>query len=100
MKNSGGQILVIDDEAGIRELLKVELSSRGYQVVTVPDGRDALSRLTQQPFQVALCDIRMPEWDGLETLSRLQHQDPDLQVIMMTGYASVESAINAMKKGA
>ena len=100
MKTGSGSILVIDDEAGIRELLKQELTSRGYQVTTANDGRDAINRLTNQPFHVALCDIRLPEWDGMETLGRMQRQDPDLQVIMMTGYASIESAIHAMKKGA
>jgi len=98
--HTGGSILVVDDEAGIRDLLRSELTSRGYNVISALNGRDALSRLDSHHFQVALCDIRMPELDGLETLARMQTHDPDLQVIMMTGYASVEAAINAMKKGA
>jgi two-component system NtrC family sensor kinase len=95
-----GKLLVIDDEEGVRDLLKTEFERRGYAVVVVSNGYEALRLLEDQSFDVVLCDIRMPGMDGLETLATLQKQFPDLQVIIMTGYASIETVLAVMKNGA
>jgi len=94
------RILIIDDERGIRDLLSLELSSLGYTVETAPDGVAALEAITLQDFQLVLCDIKMPHIGGLEVLQVIREKHPDTEVIMMTGYGTVETAVAAMKQGA
>lgn len=94
------RILVIDDEPGIRDLFTLELSAQGYEVVTAGDGDEAIQKIEPGQFQVALCDMNMPRMGGLETLEEIHKKDPDIEVIVMTGYATVDTAVNAMKKGA
>jgi len=97
---SKGNVLVVDDEAGIRQLLREELIGNGYGVECAIDGTDALPRVIPGKFRVALCDMNMPKLSGLAMLERLRERDPDLEVIMMTGFGTVEAAVEAMKKGA
>ena len=98
--SSAAKILVIDDEPGIRELLSQELVAQGHFVETAADGLLALEKIKKDKYQVALCDINMPKLGGLETLDEIRKLDSEVEVIMMTGYATIESAVEAMKKGA
>src|SRR5437879_4037391 len=99
-EDMNAKILVVDDEPGIRDLLRQELTAQGHAVDTAADGREALQTLQTKNYQVALCDINMPKLAGLETLEEIRKLYPDVEVIMMTGYATIESAVEAMKKGA
>jgi signal transduction histidine kinase len=93
-------ILVVDDENTIRELLYRLLRSKGYHVVTACDGEEALKVLKREQFDLLLSDIRMPGINGIELLEQAIVLAPHLLVIMMTGFGTIELAVNAMKKGA
>jgi DNA-binding NtrC family response regulator len=97
---SKGKILVVDDEASLRLLLTKELTRTGYDVESVPDGLTALSRLREDFFHVVLLDIVMPNADGIETLRTIKQDGIPSEVIILTGNASLESAIESMKLGA
>ncbi len=93
-------VLVVDDEEPIRRLLKKELSRKGFVVETAADGHEALDRLKEQVFDVILLDIMMPGMDGIALMKKL-HRDPASPVIIvLTGKATVETAVDAMKHGA
>ncbi len=94
------KILVVDDERGIRDMLCNELGAAGYEVAKAADGAAALELMRGERFEVAICDINMPRMDGLKTLETMKKMDPDMEVIMATGYGSVETAVTAMKMGA
>lgn len=93
-------ILVIDDEEGMRALLSHELGLQGYRVVASGDGEKALQEMRRTRFDLVISDIRMPKLGGLETLDEIKRISPETEVIIMTGYASIEAAVQAMKKGA
>ena len=95
-----GKILIVDDETVVRDSLGKWFSSEGYQARPVSSAREALEAITAAEFDVALLDIKMPGMDGMELQARLKEADPELTVIMMTGYASVETAVQALKRGA
>ncbi len=95
-----GRILIVDDELVVRDSLGKWFSSEGYQVRPVASGREALEAIQQGDWEIALIDIKMPGMDGMELQARLKEADPDLTVIVMTGYASVETAVQALKQGA
>ena len=95
-----GNILIVDDEVVITDSLAHWLTEDGYTVGTAGSAADALRRLQEKPWDLAMLDIKMPGMDGLELQHRLHEIDPLLQVIVMTGYASVDSAVQAMKQGA
>jgi two-component system, NtrC family, response regulator HydG len=95
-----GNILIVDDELIVRDSLGKWFREEGYEVGTAESAREALALLAQQAWDVALVDIRMPGTDGIETQSRFREIKPDLLVIIMTGYASVETAVAALKNGA
>ncbi|MGE0087795.1 MAG: response regulator [Desulfococcaceae bacterium] len=92
-------ILLVDDEPDILSVLRFALSGEGFAVETASNGKDALSLFQQQSFELVLSDIRMPEMDGLELLRCIKEISPDTEVIILTGYASVENAVQAMKNG-
>jgi len=95
------RVLLVDDEERLVLNLSRLLAARGFSVTGVHDGRQALEALRgQEPFDVIVLDLVMPGWDGLETLSRVKDLDPEVQVIMLTGQASVSSGITAMRLGA
>ncbi len=100
MSNSRGNILVIDDEEIMREILETLLVKEGYEVHLASSGAEGLDLARALPFDAAIVDIMMPGLDGIATLDELRHIDEDLAVIIITAYASVESAIAAMKSGA
>jgi len=95
-----GAILVVDDEQTIRELLVRLLKSKGYVVTTVCDGYEALNVLKTSQFDIVLSDIKMPGLNGIELLEKAVELAPHMLVIMMTGFGTIELAVQAMKKGA
>ena len=94
------KLLVVDDEEIALANLVHVLQKEGYEVVGVQSGPDALARLEQEEFCVVVTDLRMPKVDGVEILERCRELHPHTQVIMITGYATIDSAEEAMKKGA
>ena len=94
------RILVVDDEARIRDACTMVLEEEGYQVETADSGALGLQMIEEKHFDVVLLDLMMPAISGLELLPRLTEQHPDTAVIVITGYATVEHSIEAMKKGA
>ncbi len=95
-----GKLLIVDDELSVRDSLCKWFREEGYEVATTENASDALTRLTQQRWDMALVDIKMPGTDGIELQRRMHEVDPELIVIIMTGYASVETAVAALKNGA
>jgi len=93
-------ILVIDDEIGMREGCKRALTPYGFQVSVAEHGAEGLRRLGEERFDLILLDAMMPGMSGLELLQRAQEYDPDIICVMITGYATVELAAQAMKQGA
>ncbi len=100
LPNGTARILVLDDEVAICELCSRTLQKYGYSVATTTSSRQALEMLRQEPFDLLLLDIRMPELDGLEVMRRVREFSPDIAIVVMTGYASVEAAIEAVRQGA
>ncbi len=95
-----GQILVVDDEENIRDVLANYLESMNYNVVTAQDGQDALNKYNKGEFELIISDLLMPNIDGLELLKRIREMDKEVIFLMITGYPSIETAVDAIKKGA
>jgi DNA-binding NtrC family response regulator len=95
-----GRILIVDDELTVRDSLSRWFRDDGYEVGTAEGANDALTRMAERSWDVALVDIRMRGTDGIELQRRMREIDGSLVVIMMTGYASVETAVSALKNGA
>ena len=95
-----GRLLIVDDELSVRDSLAKWFSEEGYYVAAGESASEALTRVAEQTFDVALVDIKMRGTDGIELQRRLHEIYPDMLVIIMTGYASVETAIAALKNGA
>jgi DNA-binding NtrC family response regulator len=93
-------ILIAEDEKTQRDLLEGFLRKEGFSVEAVGNGREALGKLEGDPFDVVLLDYKMPELDGLQTLKEIRRLYPDLPVVMMTAYGTVETAVACMKQGA
>ncbi|MBT3287118.1 MAG: sigma-54-dependent Fis family transcriptional regulator [Victivallales bacterium] len=94
------RILVVDDEVGIVEVLRAIFRREGYRVKTACDAAEALEALQQDTYQLMVSDIRMEPVDGIQLLAEARELQPHLAVIMMTAYAAVETAVEAMRKGA
>ncbi|HKR00411.1 MAG TPA: response regulator, partial [Pyrinomonadaceae bacterium] len=99
-ETKGARLLVAEDEANLRLVIQKELQRLGYRVDVAPDGEAALRRLEEANVDVLLCDINMPRMDGMELLRRVHERPNPPEVIMLTGHATVETAIEAMKLGA
>jgi DNA-binding response OmpR family regulator len=95
-----GRILVVDDDESIRKLLVVTLESSGYSVDTAKDGKEAIRKSNSNPYDLALVDLRLPDMDGIELLTEMKQIAPTMMKIILTGYPSLESAIEAINKGA
>jgi DNA-binding NtrC family response regulator len=95
-----GKILIVDDELVVRDSLSKWFTSEGYTARPAGSAREALEVIQQMEFDIALIDIKMPGMDGMELQSRLHEADPELTVVIMTGYASVDTAVQALKHGA
>lgn len=93
-------ILIVDDEPNVRLMLRTALESAGYRVVEAADGRAALSQVRDQGCDLILLDLRMPNLDGMETLSRLRQEHDATPVVMLTAHGNIPDAVAAMKLGA
>src|SRR5215510_3563692 len=94
------KILVVDDEQSMAQFLGIVLRKEGYQVVTANNGRDALEKVKSEGPDVVITDIKMPGMDGIQLLQGIKKHDPGIPVVIMTAYASQQSAIEAVNLGA
>lgn len=92
--------LIVDDEKDFSIILAERMESRGFQVETAESGMEAIDRVKQKTYDAIVLDLAMPEMDGIETLKRLLKENPDLQIILLTGRATVEKGVEAVKLGA
>jgi DNA-binding NtrC family response regulator len=93
-------ILIIDDERAIRKTLSEILSFEGYKIDEAADGEEGLKKFKDRNYDVVLCDIKMPKLDGLEFLQKAAETNPDTPIIMISGHGNIETAVEAVKKGA
>ncbi len=100
MSRETARILVADDDAVIREGLRRILTAEGYEVKTVSNGRAALEHLEQDRYKLLVTDLKMPGMSGLEVLEAVRNCQPEIPVILITGYAAIDNAVEAMKNGA
>jgi len=99
-QRGGARILVVDDEKMVATILARYLSQMGYSCVTAEDGFEALAKLSNDSYALALCDVRMPGMDGIELLKRIKEYDDEVAVIMVTAVDNREVAVEAMQAGA
>lgn len=97
-----GNVLLVDDEKEFIDTMSKRLGKRDYNIITSSSGMDALEKLGEEgsEIEVVILDVKMPGMDGIETLEEIKRQHPLKEVIMLTGHATVASAIDGMKKGA
>jgi len=98
--NTKPRILVVDDEESHRIMLRAVLKDEGYEVVEAADGSEAVQAVEQEPFDLVLLDVRMTTMDGIEALTEIRKISPLIPVLIMTAYASVKTAVEALKAGA
>jgi DNA-binding NtrC family response regulator len=94
------RILFVDDEKSLQEFMRSELPRLGHEVTVCGDGRAALKVLEKSTFDVAILDLRMPGMGGIEVLEHLKQVSPDTDAVIMTGHASQETTIQALRLGA
>jgi len=94
------EILIIDDEKAIRKTLSEILSFEGYKLDEAADGEEGLKRFKDKSYDLVLCDIKMPKIDGIEFLQKAGEVNPDIPIIMISGHGNIETAVEAVKKGA
>jgi len=95
-----GSILIIDDEAAIRESLETLLEFEGYSVASAETGEQGLTKIGERPFDLILLDFALPDRNGLEILADIRDRDPQLAVIMITAYGTVDNAVRVIQNGA
>ncbi|MFZ5905991.1 MAG: response regulator [Nitrospirota bacterium] len=93
-------ILLVDDEEQFLKVLSQRLEGRGMKVDTSTSGEEALSRVKGKEFDAIILDLAMPGMGGMEALKKIRQENPDLQIIMLTGHGSVEKGVEAIKEGA
>lgn len=93
-------ILIIDDEKAIRKTLTEILSFEGYKMDEAADGEEGLKKFKEKTYDLVLCDIKMPKLDGIEFLQKAGETNPDVPIIMISGHGNIETAVEAVKKGA
>jgi DNA-binding response OmpR family regulator len=96
----GSSVLIVDDDESIRIILAEVLAKEGYDIAEAETGEEALEMLRQRDFDVVLTDLMMPVTDGMELLTIIRKLKPETRVIMITAFATIESAVEAMRKGA
>src|SRR6202162_824 len=96
----GLRILFADDEAHLRDLMQMELPRLGHEVTVCPDGAAALKALEKGSYDAALLDLRVPGLNGIEVLGKARQISPETQVIILTGHATVDTAVQALRLGA
>ncbi|MDL1968991.1 MAG: sigma-54 dependent transcriptional regulator [Deltaproteobacteria bacterium] len=94
------KILVVDDDQGMREFLEILLAREGYEIISASGGKEALSLCKKHKFDLAITDLKMPNVDGIDVLKSIKEISPETMVILITAYASGETAVAAMKEGA
>ena len=94
------RILLIDDDVSHAEMAGEVLSRAGFNVALAHSGEAGLKQAREHEFDVVLCDLRLPDTDGMEVLKKLKALDSELEVIIITGFGSVEKAVDALKAGA
>jgi len=99
-RNDRKKVLIVDDESGMRHMRSVLLEREGYDIETAENGQEGLNKIKSEDYDLVLCDIRMPEMDGLSFLERAKSVSRNVPVIMMSAFGNVDTAIEAMKKGA
>ena len=97
---SGSKVLLVDDEREFVETLAMRLETRGFRVAVAETGEMAVEKVQEQSFDAILLDLAMPGMDGIDTLKRLRELNPDSQVVLLTGRATVQKATEAMRLGA
>ena len=100
MMNSSGHILIIDDEASLRQTMARILQRAGYEVTTAANGKEGLALVSEHPFDLVYLDIRMPDMSGLELLKIIHDKYSDLPIILFTAQPDVNSAVEALRRGA
>jgi DNA-binding NtrC family response regulator len=100
VKKPMASILIIDDERAIRKTLGEILSYEGYKIEEAADGEEGLKKFSATTFDVVLCDIKMPKMDGIEFLEKAKEINPDVPIIVISGHGNIETAVEAVKKGA
>jgi len=99
-EKTGPRVLLVDDEEKFLEVLSQRLGARGIEAVTAASGEEALIKIKDKNFDAIVLDVMMPGIGGIETLKRIRKENPELQIIMLTGRGSVDTAVEAMKEGA
>jgi len=94
------KILIVDDEKSIRNTLKDILEHEGYEITEAEDGSEAIKIISKDKFDVVLSDIKMPKMDGMEVLEKIQEISPETPVVMISGHGTIDTAVDAIKKGA
>lgn len=94
------KVLIIDDQDALREIIAKRLKRNGYEVIQTGTAAEGLAYIKDILFDTILLDIKLPDGDGLKLLPQIKELQPDLQVVMLTGHGTIESAIDAMKLGA
>ncbi len=94
------KVLLVDDEADFVEILAKRLKARNLDVLTASNGEDAIKLAGQHRFDAVILDLQMPGMDGIETLRQLIRDDPDQQVLLLTGHGTIEKGVEAVKEGA
>ncbi len=100
MAASPGKILVVDDDSNLLEIIKMRLESSDYEVITVQDEEDALKAVKEQAFDLSIIDLQLKERDGISVMEDVHKITPEIPVIILTAYGSIENAVEAMNKGA
>jgi DNA-binding NtrC family response regulator len=99
-EGTGPRVLLVDDEENFLEVLSQRLGTRGINAETSTSGEEALVKIKNKNFDAIVLDVMMPGIGGIETLKRIRKENPELQIIMLTGQGSVDKAVEAMKEGA
>lgn len=100
LKSDQKNILVVDDDTGVRTVFSSILRKEGYRVTAVKNGYEAIKVIDEESFDLALVDLRMPGLDGIQVLEKIKSRRPQTRVIIYSAYGSVEDAVEAMRKGA